>query len=42
MASDEHVYAASLKTKVEGAMMGLVPEGLMAKMHEKMTEPANK
>ncbi len=42
MAGDEHVYAASLKTKLEGAMMGLVPEALVAKMHEKMTEPANK
>lgn len=42
MAGDEHVYAASLKTKVEGALMGMVPEGLMAKMHEKMTESAKK
>ena len=42
MAGDEHVYAASLTTKLEGAIMGLVPESLQAKMHEKMTEPANK
>ena len=42
MAGDEHVYSASLKTKLEGAMMGLVPEALQAKMHEKSTEPANK
>ena len=42
MAGDEHVYAASLKTKLEGAMMGLVPEALAAKMHDKMTEPAGK
>ncbi len=38
MAGDEHVYAASLTTKLEGAIMGLVPEALQAKMHEKMTE----
>ncbi len=42
MAGDEHVYAASLMTKVQGALMGLVPEGLQAAAHEKMTEPAEK
>lgn len=42
MDGDEHVYAASLKTKVEGALMGLVPEGLQAAMHEKMTAPVKK
>ncbi len=42
MDGDEHVYAASLKTKVEGAVMGLVPEGLQAAMHERMTQPAEK
>ncbi|MGI4830501.1 MAG: SDR family NAD(P)-dependent oxidoreductase [Janthinobacterium lividum] len=42
MAGDEHVYAASLMTKVEGALMGMVPDSLVAKMHEKMTEPASK
>ncbi len=42
MKGTEHLYSASMKTKLEGAMLGVVPEGLMAKMHEKMTEPANK
>lgn len=42
MAGDEHVYAASLKTKIEGAMMGVVPEALQARMHERSTEPASK
>ncbi len=42
MSGDEHVYAASWKTKLEGSMMGVVPEALMNKMHEKMTEPAKK
>ena len=42
MAGDEHVYAAALTTKMEGAMMGVMPDALVAKMHEKMTEPAKK
>lgn len=42
MDGDEHVYSASLGTKIQGALAGLAPEGLVAKMHEKMTEPANK
>ena len=42
MKGEEHVYAASLTTKMEGAMMGFVPDSVVAKMHEKMTEPANK
>lgn len=42
MAGDEHVYAASLTTKIEGAIMGMVPDALKGKMHEKMAEPANK
>ncbi len=42
MDGDEHVYSASLGTKIQGALAGLAPESLVAKMHEKMTEPANK
>lgn len=42
MDGDEHVYSASLMTKVEGTLMGLVPDALVGKMHEKMTEPADK
>ncbi len=41
-AGDEHVYAASLKTKLEGAMMGVVPEGIQSSMHKSMMEPAEK
>ncbi len=41
-AGDEHVYAASLKTKIEGAVMGIVPEGVQSAMHKSMLEPANK
>lgn len=42
MAGDEHVYAASLKIKLEGRLMGLVPDAVVARMHESMTEPAKK
>lgn len=42
MDGDEHVYSASLKTKIEGTMLGAVPDAAVARMHEKMTEPANK
>ena len=42
MAGDEHVYSASLGTKLQGMMAGLAPEGVVAKMHEKMTEPVSK
>ena len=40
MDGDEHVYSASFSTKIQGALAGLAPEGLVAKMHESMTEPA--
>ena len=39
MAGDDHVYSASLKVKVEGAMMGLVPDSVQAAMHDKMAKP---
>ena len=42
MAGDEHVYSASWKTKLEGAITGIVPDSMLGKMHESMTEPANK
>lgn len=42
MDGDEHVYSASLGTKIQGALAGLAPEALVAKMHEKMTAPAEK
>ena len=41
-AGEEHVYAASFKTKVEGALMGIVPEALQSAMHKSMMEPAEK
>ena len=42
MNGDDHVYSASWKTKLQGAVLGIVPDSLMGKMHESMTEPANK
>lgn len=42
MAGKDHVYAAAMKTKIEGAVLGLVPDKAMAKMHESMLAPAEK
>ncbi len=39
MAGKDHVYAAALKTKIEGAMMNLVPGALKGKMHDDMAKP---
>ena len=37
MDGKEHVYAAATAVKIEGALMGIVPESVQAAMHEKMT-----
>ena len=39
LAGDEHVYAHALGLKVEGALMGLIPESVQAAMHNKMAKP---
>ena len=39
MAGDDHVYAASFKTKLEGAVANFVPGVLKAKMHDDMAKP---
>lgn len=39
MKGEDHVYSASMKTKIEGALTGVVPDGVVASMHEKMAEP---
>jgi hypothetical protein len=36
---DDHVYAASLKTKIEGALANAVPGSVKGAMHEKMARP---
>jgi len=38
-AGEDHVYAASLKTKVEGALANAIPGSLKGAMHEKMAKP---
>jgi short-subunit dehydrogenase len=38
----DHVYAASLKTKIEGAVANLVPGTVKGAMHEKMAKPLDK
>jgi short-subunit dehydrogenase len=41
MNGDKHVYAASFKTKLEGAVANFVPDSVKAAMHEKMAKPVN-
>ena len=41
MKGEEHVYAASFKTKLEGAVANFVPDAVKAAMHEKMAKPVN-
>jgi uncharacterized protein len=37
----DHVYAASLKTKMEGMLMNAIPGSLKGAMHEKMAKPVS-
>lgn len=39
LAGKDHVYAASMKTKLEGMMANLVPGSVKGAMHEKMAKP---
>jgi short-subunit dehydrogenase len=39
MAGKDHVYAASFKTKLEGALANLTPGNVKGAMHEKMAKP---
>jgi short-subunit dehydrogenase len=39
LAGDDHVYAASVKTKVEGMLANVVPGSVKGAMHEKMAKP---
>lgn len=38
----DHVYAASVKTKMEGMLANVVPGAIKGAMHEKMAKPLNK
>ncbi len=39
MKGEKHVYAASFKTKMEGALANFVPDSVKASMHDKMAKP---
>jgi short-subunit dehydrogenase len=39
LAGKDHVYAASFKTKLEGALANVIPGDVKAAMHEKMAKP---
>ena len=39
MSGEQHVYAASTKTKLEGAVADFIPDSAKAKMHEKQAKP---
>jgi len=39
MSGKDHVYSASLKTKVEGMLANVIPGKAKAAMHERMTKP---
>jgi short-subunit dehydrogenase len=40
LAGKDHVYAASMKTKMEGMMANAIPGSVKGAMHEKMAKPA--
>jgi uncharacterized membrane protein len=42
LAGDDHVYAASMKTKLEGKLANVVPGAVKGAMHEKMAKPLEK
>jgi hypothetical protein len=39
LAGKDHVYAASFKTKLKGALAKVVPGSVKDAMHEKMAKP---
>jgi short-subunit dehydrogenase len=41
LSGDDHVYAASLKTKIEGMLANATPGSIKGAMHEKMAKPAS-
>jgi short-subunit dehydrogenase len=42
MDNKDHIFAESMKTKVEGAMSKVVPDSVSAEMHRKQAEPKEK
>ena len=39
MSGEDHVFASSVKTKIEGELGKFMPKSVKAKMHEKQAEP---
>lgn len=39
MKGEDHIYAASVKTKLQGSMLNLVPGAVKGAMHDKMAKP---
>jgi short-subunit dehydrogenase len=39
LAGNDHVYAASAKTKIEGMLANVTPDSVKGAMHEKMAKP---
>jgi len=39
MAGKDHIYASSLKTKVQGELGRFIPQSVKAEMHRKEAEP---
>ncbi len=42
LAGEDHVYSASLKTKLEGMVANVVPGTMKGAMHERMAKPLSK
>jgi uncharacterized protein len=42
MAGEDHIYASSMKTKMQGELGKFIPESVKASQHEKMSEPKSK
>ena len=39
LGGNDHVYSASMKTKIEGMLANVIPGCVKAAMHEKMAKP---
>ncbi len=42
MAGEDHVFASSMKTKLQGELGKFMLESVKVKMHEKQAEPKSK
>jgi short-subunit dehydrogenase len=42
LAGEDHVYSASMKTKLEGSLANVTPGAVKGAMHEKMAKPLDK